>query len=74
MSGERDLLVRLAEGPVSGDALARAVGQTRAAVWKRIETLREGGVRIDARPGRGNPAPPGAFRLLGRRGRLPFVG
>lgn len=53
MSGERDLLVRLAEGPVSGDALARAVGQTRAAVWKRIETLREGGVRIDAQPGRG---------------------
>ncbi len=53
MSGERDLLVRLAEGPVSGDALARAVGQTRAAVWKRIETLRDGGVRIDAQPGRG---------------------
>ena len=53
MSGERDLLARLAEGPVSGDTLARAVGQTRAAVWKRIETLREGGVRIDAQPGRG---------------------
>jgi len=53
MTGERDLLLRLAQGPVSGDALARAVGQTRAAVWKRIETLREGGVRIDAQPGRG---------------------
>ena len=53
MTGERDLLQRLAQGPVSGDALARAVGQTRAAVWKRIETLREGGVRIDAQPGRG---------------------
>ena len=53
MTGERDLLMRLARGPVSGDALARAVGQTRAAVWKRIETLREGGVRIDAQPGRG---------------------
>ena len=53
MSGERELLGRVAEGPVSGDALARAVGQTRAAVWKRIETLRERGVRIDARPGRG---------------------
>lgn len=53
MTGERDLLLRLTQGPVSGDALARAVGQTRAAVWKRIETLREGGVRIDAQPGRG---------------------
>ncbi|WP_155944526.1 bifunctional biotin--[acetyl-CoA-carboxylase] ligase/biotin operon repressor BirA [Pseudoxanthomonas sp. Root630] len=53
MTGERDLLLRLAQGPVSGDALARAVGQTRAAVWKRIEALREGGVRIDAQPGRG---------------------
>ncbi|PPJ41460.1 MULTISPECIES: bifunctional biotin--[acetyl-CoA-carboxylase] ligase/biotin operon repressor BirA [unclassified Pseudoxanthomonas] len=53
MTGERDLLLRLSQGPVSGDALARAVGQTRAAVWKRIETLREGGVRIDAQPGRG---------------------
>src|SRR5690606_22968610 len=30
----RSLLVRLAEGPVSGDALAREAGQTRAAVWK----------------------------------------
>lgn len=53
MTGERDLLLRLAQGPVSGDALARAIGQTRAAVWKRIETLREGGLRIDAQPGRG---------------------
>ena len=53
MTGERDLLQRLIEGPVSGDALARAAGLTRAAVWKRIEALREGGVRIDARAGRG---------------------
>ena len=53
MSGERDLLVRLAEGPVSGDALARAVGQTRAAVWKRIDALRTAGIAIAASPGRG---------------------
>ncbi|MEL1262827.1 bifunctional biotin--[acetyl-CoA-carboxylase] ligase/biotin operon repressor BirA [Pseudoxanthomonas putridarboris] len=53
MSGERELLQRLIEGPVSGDALARDAGLTRAAVWKRIEALREGGVRIDAQPGRG---------------------
>lgn len=53
MSGERALLQRLAQGPVSGDELARAAGLTRAAVWKRIEALREAGVDIQARPGRG---------------------
>ena len=50
---ERALLQRLAQGPVSGDALARAAGLTRAAVWKRIEALREAGVEIAAVPGRG---------------------
>lgn len=50
---ERDLLQRLIAGPVSGDALARELGQTRAAVWKRISGLREAGVPVDARPGLG---------------------
>lgn len=50
---ERTLLARLVAGPVSGDALARASGLTRAAVWKRIEALREAGVAIDASPERG---------------------
>ena len=50
---ERELLQRLIAGPASGDALARACGQTRAAVWKRIAGLREAGGRIDARAGRG---------------------
>jgi BirA family biotin operon repressor/biotin-[acetyl-CoA-carboxylase] ligase len=50
---ERELLARLIEGPVSGDALARASGQTRTAVWKRIEALREAGVPIEAQAGRG---------------------
>ncbi|HZH42776.1 MAG TPA: bifunctional biotin--[acetyl-CoA-carboxylase] ligase/biotin operon repressor BirA [Lysobacter sp.] len=50
---ERALLARLIAGPVSGDALAQAGGHTRAAVWKRIEALREAGVAIEARPGRG---------------------
>jgi len=50
---ERALLQRLIAGPVSGDALARESGQTRAAVWKRIELLREAGVPIVARPGTG---------------------
>lgn len=53
MIDERALLARLIAGPVSGDALARATGTSRAAVWKRIESLREAGVAIDARPGRG---------------------
>ncbi len=53
MTGERELLQRLIEGPVSGDVLARDAGLTRAAMWKRIEALRDGGVRIDAQAGRG---------------------
>jgi BirA family biotin operon repressor/biotin-[acetyl-CoA-carboxylase] ligase len=53
MSGERELLQRLIEGPVTGDALARDAGLTRAAMWKRIQALREGGVHVEARPGRG---------------------
>lgn len=60
---ERSLLARLIEGPATGDALARASGLTRAAVWKRIEALREAGVPIDARPGRGY-ALPQPFDLL----------
>jgi BirA family biotin operon repressor/biotin-[acetyl-CoA-carboxylase] ligase len=53
VSGERGILQRLVAGPVSGDALAQEAGLTRAAVWKRIEALREAGVEIDARAGRG---------------------
>ena len=50
---ERLLLQRLAVGPVSGDLLAREAGLTRAAVWKRIESLRDAGIPIAAVPGRG---------------------
>jgi len=53
MSSERDVLVRLMAGPVSGDVLAQEAGLTRAAMWKRVEALREAGVEIDAQPGRG---------------------
>lgn len=53
MNAERALLQRLIAGPATGDALAHDSGQTRAAVWKRIEALREAGVAIDAQPGRG---------------------
>lgn len=50
---ERALLQRLIAGPASGDALAGATGLGRAAVWKRIEALREAGVAISAQAGRG---------------------
>lgn len=53
MSGERQLLQRLGAGPVSGDVLARDAGLTRAAMWKRIELLRQAGVAIDASPAHG---------------------
>ena len=51
--GERALLQRLAGAPVSGDVLAGEAGLTRAAVWKRIEALRDAGIAIEAAPGRG---------------------
>ncbi|KAF1699437.1 bifunctional biotin--[acetyl-CoA-carboxylase] synthetase/biotin operon repressor [Pseudoxanthomonas jiangsuensis] len=50
---DRDLLLRLGAGGLSGDALAREAGVTRAAGWKRIRALRAAGVEIEARPGRG---------------------
>jgi BirA family biotin operon repressor/biotin-[acetyl-CoA-carboxylase] ligase len=50
---DRALLQHLIRGPASGDALAKAAGQTRAAVWKRIEALRQAGVGIAAQAGRG---------------------
>ena len=50
---ERGLLEQLGDGPVSGDALARRAGLTRAAIWKRIDALRTAGVEVDAMPGRG---------------------
>jgi len=50
---ERALLLRLAQGPVGGDVLAREAGLTRAAVWKRIAALRDAGIAVDASPGQG---------------------
>lgn len=50
---ERALLTRLIQGPASGAEIARAAGQTRAAVSKQIQALRAGGVAIDVRPGHG---------------------
>lgn len=50
---DRALLLRLCRGPASGAELARELGITRSAVWKRIETLRAAGVEVQARPGEG---------------------
>jgi BirA family biotin operon repressor/biotin-[acetyl-CoA-carboxylase] ligase len=50
---DRALLARLCDGPASGATLARELGITRSAVWKRIESLRAAGVDIGAMPGRG---------------------
>lgn len=50
---EQDLLRQLMDGPATGDALARRYGVTRAAVWKRMQGLREAGVGIKAAAGRG---------------------
>jgi|SRR5690625_2269376 len=48
------LFACLADGRVhSGAQLADALGISRQAIWKQIETLRETGLEIHARPGRG---------------------
>lgn len=52
-ASECALLLRLAAGPVSGGVLAREAGLTRAAVWKRIDALRDAGIAVDALPRRG---------------------
>ena len=50
---DRDLLAALAAGPTSGEALAARLGISRSAVHKRIESLRELGIGVDAQAGRG---------------------
>lgn len=48
------LLGLLANGRAhNGEALAQALGMSRAAVWKKIETLRELGLEIEGRAGTG---------------------
>jgi len=53
MPDDRRLVHALQCGPVSGRALAAEFGISRAAVWKRIESLRAMGLPIKARPGHG---------------------
>ncbi len=42
--------LRAGDGPVSGEELARQLGCTRTAVWKRIAALRAEGYEIPGRP------------------------
>jgi BirA family biotin operon repressor/biotin-[acetyl-CoA-carboxylase] ligase len=50
---DRALLLRLCRAPATGAELARELGVTRSAVWKRIESLRAAGVDVQARPRQG---------------------
>ncbi len=45
----RRILDSLADGPVSGPAMADELGVSRAAVWKHVEALREAGFEIESR-------------------------
>ena len=45
------VLDALAEGPVSGPALADRLGVSRAAVWKHVEALRSTGFEVESREG-----------------------
>jgi BirA family biotin operon repressor/biotin-[acetyl-CoA-carboxylase] ligase len=49
------ILAQLVEknGPVSGDALAAELNISRAAVWKHVRALRQQGIHIESRLGRG---------------------
>lgn len=54
----QDLLLQLAPGDaVSGEALARRMGVTRAAIWKQVAALRALGLPIAARTGAGYRLP-----------------
>ena len=48
-------LLKAREGkPLSGEEMSRALGVSRAAVWKAMESLRDEGYVISSAPRRGN--------------------
>jgi BirA family biotin operon repressor/biotin-[acetyl-CoA-carboxylase] ligase len=60
MDTRRALLDALADGPVSGPALAAELDVSRAAVWKAVEALREEEFAVESTPeGYVAPADPG---------------
>ena len=46
-------LLKTADGPVSGEAISRELGVSRAAIWKEIEALRKDGYVISSATRRG---------------------
>ncbi|MFC7324537.1 biotin--[acetyl-CoA-carboxylase] ligase [Halorubrum rutilum] len=50
MDTRRALLDALADGPVSGPALAAELDVSRTAVWKAVEALREEGFAVESTP------------------------
>jgi BirA family transcriptional regulator, biotin operon repressor / biotin---[acetyl-CoA-carboxylase] ligase len=54
---DKALLSCLNNGPVSGVGIAKELGISRSAVWKRIETLRRQGLEIIALAGKGYVLP-----------------
>ena len=54
MIRERVLSLLLSqEGYLSGEAMSRELGVSRAAIWKAIEALRQEGYEISSAPNRG---------------------
>ena len=47
------LLLAQPDRPLSGEAMSRQLGVSRAAVWKAIEALRQEGYVISSAPNRG---------------------
>lgn len=64
-------MLRSASAPISGEEMSRALGVSRAAVWKAVDQLRQEGYAIEAATRRGyrlaRPARP-AGRRRHRRG------
>ena len=53
-TGKAEVLSLLRDGEyVSGEEISRALGVTRAAVWKAVQALRADGCSIDSVPNRG---------------------
>lgn len=72
-------LLRSAEGELSGEAISRTLGVSRAAVWKAVEQLRQEGFEITATPRRGYrlafaPDRLDAARIAHAMGACPWAG
>ena len=59
-------LLEKSDAPVSGEQMCRALGMTRAGVWKAIEALRADGFDIEAAPRSKASAEAGARTAAGR--------